>query len=48
MLPRAGLHRVQVAIGQLRDLGLRTLLVSRDGGYLLDPEVSVERGAEGP
>ena len=36
-------RRVYTAIGQLRDLGLRNMLVRRDGGYLLSPEVPVVR-----
>src|SRR5262249_9035423 len=35
----SGRNRVRVAIATLRDLGLRDVLVSRDGGYLLDPDV---------
>jgi tetratricopeptide (TPR) repeat protein len=39
VLPQAGASRVYVALGTLRRLGLRGLLISRDGGYLLDPKV---------
>jgi predicted ATPase len=39
VLPEAGASRVYVALATLRKLGLRRLLVSRDGGYLLDPDV---------
>lgn len=38
VLPQAGASRVYVALGTLRRLGLRGLLISRDGGYLLDPK----------
>ena len=41
-------RRVYTAIGQLRDLGLRNMLVRRDGGYLLSPEVQVGRSAAEP
>jgi hypothetical protein len=34
-------QRVYTAIGTLRDLGLRTLLLNDVDGYLLDPEISV-------
>jgi hypothetical protein len=42
IIPTAGAHRVRVAIATLRDAGLRGLLLSRSGGYLLDPAVTVE------
>jgi tetratricopeptide (TPR) repeat protein len=41
ILPRAGASRIYVSILELRDLGLRDLLQSESGGYLLDPDVSV-------
>jgi predicted ATPase len=41
VLAEAGASRVYVALATLRKLGLRGLLVSRDGGYLLDPEVEL-------
>jgi hypothetical protein len=41
VLPQAGASRVYVALGTLRRLGLRGVLVSRDGGYLLDPKVPI-------
>jgi len=34
-------QRVYTAIGALRDLGLRTLLLNDVDGYLLDPEISI-------
>jgi predicted ATPase len=37
----AALNRVHVALATLRGLGLRSLLLRRGGGYLLDPEVPV-------
>jgi hypothetical protein len=39
VLPQAGASRVYVVLATLRRLGLRGLLLSRDGGYLLDPKV---------
>jgi predicted ATPase len=41
VMAEAGASRVYVALATLRKLGLRGLLVSRDGGYLLDPEVQL-------
>jgi predicted ATPase len=41
VLARAGASRVYVSILELRDLGLRDLLRSSTGGYLLDPSVRV-------
>ena len=35
----AGAKRVRVGIATLRALGLRTLIITRDDGYLLDPSV---------
>jgi predicted ATPase len=37
----AGSKRVRVAVSTLRRLGLETLLVTRDDGYLLDPAVDL-------
>lgn len=46
ILPQAALSRVYVTVLMLRNLGLRTILVQRDGGYLLDPNVRlVDEGA---
>lgn len=39
----AGLYRVRTAIAELRALGLRDLLLTRDDGYLLDPVVPLAR-----
>jgi hypothetical protein len=39
VLPRAGASRVYVAVATLRQLGLRDMLRSAPGGYLLDPEL---------
>jgi hypothetical protein len=36
--------RVYTAIRRLRAMGLERVLVTRDDGYLLDPEVRFERG----
>jgi tetratricopeptide (TPR) repeat protein len=41
VLAEAGASRVYVALATLRKLGLRGLLMSRDGGYLLDPAVQL-------
>jgi tetratricopeptide (TPR) repeat protein len=41
MLASAGAHRVHVAVSKLRKRGLQEILLRRDGGYLLDPSVSV-------
>ncbi len=41
VLPAAASTRVRVAISTLRRLGLARLLVTRDDGYLLDPEARV-------
>jgi hypothetical protein len=41
VLRDAGASRVYVALGTLRKLGLRDVIVSRDGGYYLDPRVEV-------
>ncbi len=41
VLRDAGAGRVYVALGTLRKLGLRDVIVSRDGGYLLDPKLEV-------
>ena len=37
----AGASRVYVALGTLRKLGLRDVILSREGGYLLDPLVKI-------
>jgi hypothetical protein len=39
VLPSAGASRVHVAIGSLRKLGLRDVLLRDRNGYLLDPDV---------
>jgi hypothetical protein len=38
VVPHAGAARVYVAISTLRKMGLRAFLVSRDDGYLIDPD----------
>ena len=40
--PQAAANRVYVAIATLRKLGLRDVILSREDGYLLDPEVPLE------
>ncbi len=39
----SGTRRAYTAIGSLRDMGLRAVLIRRDDGYLLDPAVAIER-----
>jgi tetratricopeptide (TPR) repeat protein len=39
ILPHAALSRAYVTVLMLRNLGLRTVLLQRDGGYFLDPEI---------
>lgn len=45
ILPHSATQRVRVAIAELRALGLREALLSRDGGYLLDPRLPLRRVA---
>jgi len=40
----SGMLRVYTAIRRLRALGLERVLVTRDDGYLLDPQIRFERG----
>ncbi len=42
VLPEAASNRVYVAIATLRKLGLRSVLLSRELGCLLDPDVGLE------
>lgn len=37
----AGMSRLYVTIRSLRELGLRTVLLRQDGGYLLDPTITI-------
>ncbi len=46
VIPEAGWNRVYVALNTLRTLGLKAALVTRDDGWLLDPEVPLLRVAE--
>jgi hypothetical protein len=39
--PEASMNRLKVALATLRKVGLRELMLRRDGGYLLDPAVKV-------
>jgi hypothetical protein len=41
ILVEAAATRVRVAIATLRKLGLREVLLTRDEGYLIDPEVDL-------
>lgn len=43
VLPAAAQNRVRVALSTLRTLGLRSLLVTENGGHRLDERVSTER-----
>lgn len=45
VLPEAGTERVYTAVATLRRLGLRKVLLQRDDGYLLDPEVPLVRSS---
>lgn len=44
VLPEAGAERVYTAVRTLRAMGLRDVLVRRDGGYALDPAVALIEG----
>jgi tetratricopeptide (TPR) repeat protein len=44
VLVDAAATRVRVAIATLRQLGLRSLLLTRDDGYVLDASVQIEEG----
>ena len=43
VLVEAAATRVRVAVATLRRLGLRNAILTRDDGYLLDPNVAVQR-----
>ena len=43
VVPTAAANRVYVALSALRKMGLRGHLLSRDGGYLIDPALPVDR-----
>jgi predicted ATPase len=45
VLPDAGAERVYTAVATLRKLGLKNVLLRRDDGYLLDPELSLLRSS---
>jgi len=40
--PTAAANRLHVALATLRNLGLRPVLLRKDNGYLLDPDLAVE------
>ena len=46
VIPEAGANRVYVALATLRKIGLRAVLLSREDGYMLDPDLRLERVAE--
>lgn len=43
VLPQAGQNRVRVALTSLRNLGLRSAIVTSSGGHLLDPALPLTR-----
>ena len=43
VLPAAAQNRVRVALSTLRTLGLRTVLVTEDGGHRIDEKISTHR-----
>jgi tetratricopeptide (TPR) repeat protein len=45
MRTESGVHRLHVAISELRKLGLREVLLTHPDGYLLDPAVPVRRAS---
>lgn len=46
VMKSAGRNRVFVALTTLRKLGLRDVMIRRDDGYLLDPDLRIELEAE--
>jgi tetratricopeptide (TPR) repeat protein len=44
----AGANRVRVAMSTLRKLGLRSVLIGRDDGYLLDPSAAIIAEEDSP
>lgn len=46
LLARSALNRLRVALNALRNEGLRRWLLTRDGAYLLDPDVPVAFASE--
>ncbi|EYF08695.1 ATP-binding protein [Chondromyces apiculatus] len=48
ILPSAAANRLHNAVAVLRGLGLRGALCTRDGGYLLDPDIVVHRHHDPP
>jgi len=42
----SGVARAYVTVQRLRSLGLKDVLITRDDGYLLDPDIKVERRNE--
>ena len=43
MTAAAGLNRLRVALNTLRELGFKDLILTKTGGYLLDPSALVLR-----
>jgi hypothetical protein len=48
IVAEAALNRIHVALTTLRKLGLRELLVTADGGYMLDPAVPIVLAGDAP
>jgi len=48
MQHESGLARAYVTIQRLRALGLKSVIVTRDDGYLLDPRINLEQANDGP
>jgi hypothetical protein len=46
--PKAARTRVHTAVYTLRRMGLQGILVTREDGYLLDPELPLERRDQPP
>lgn len=44
VLPQAGQNRVRVALTALRNLGLRSVLLTVEGGHMIDPAIPLTRG----
>jgi hypothetical protein len=47
ILPAAAKNRLQVTLHHLRSLGLRDLILRRDGGWLLCPQVPCSWASSG-
>jgi hypothetical protein len=45
VMPDVGAARVYESFRVLRNLGLREVLVYRDGGYMLDPDLPIKQAS---